>query len=127
MPEHRLEHDAESAVRARALTREALGDRLPSERLDDAVLIVTELVTNAVRHGPPEPDGTIIFKLEVTEGTVRAIVIDGGGDFEFERATFDARTRHFGLQLVDRLSSRWGLSLDGEKAVWFEIDLEQQG
>jgi hypothetical protein len=48
--------------------------------------------------------------------------MDGGGDFAFEKATFDPSTQHYGLQMVDRLASRWGLSLDGEKAVWFEVD-----
>ena len=105
------------------LTRDALRDHLEGTSRDDFVLMVTELVTNAVRHAPPEPDGSIVLKLEVGDDVARAIVIDGSGDFEFQRATFDVRTAHFGLQLVDRLSSRWGLSLDGEKAVWFEVDL----
>ncbi len=87
--------------------------------------MVTELVTNAVRHAPPEPDGTVILRLEADESKARAVVIDGGQVFEFERATFDGRSAHFGLQLVDRMASRWGLSLDGEKAVWFELDLER--
>ncbi len=82
-----------------------------------------ELVTNAVRHAPPDPDGNSRIKLEVSDATARAIVIDAGTEFEFDRATFDAdAVDHLGLRFVDQLASRWGLSLDGEKAVWFEVD-----
>jgi len=121
--EHRLRHHPEAARQARSITRQALPERLAEQRREDVVLMVTELVTNAVRHAPPHDDGRIALTLDVTEGAVRAAVIDGGGHFEFERGTFDARTPHFGLQLVDRLASRSGLSLDGVKAVWFEVDL----
>jgi anti-sigma regulatory factor (Ser/Thr protein kinase) len=123
--EHHLPHDPDSARTARALAREALGDRLDGARQDDVVLMVTELVTNAVRHAPARPDGSIVLKLEVETSAARVVVIDGGGAFEFEHATFDARTPHFGLQLIDRMADRWGLSLDGEKAVWFEVDLSR--
>ena len=56
---------------------------------------------------------------------LRIVVEDGGKRFRFEPATFDNQIgeRHLGLQLVDRLSDGWGLSLDGKKAVWFEIAL----
>lgn len=125
MVEHRLPHDLMAAQRARELTRHWLSERVRDDRLGDIELMVTELVTNAVRHAPPEPDGTVILRLEADESKARAVVIDGGQVFEFERATFDGRSAHFGLQLVDRMASRWGLSLDGEKAVWFELDLER--
>ena len=125
MTEFRLPPDADSAAVARRRALDAAADRLTEERRGDLALMVTELVTNAVRHGSPEPDGTIVVKVDVEDDLVRTAVIDGGTEFEFERATFDGRSEHFGLQLVDRLASRWGLSLDGEKAVWFEIDLER--
>jgi anti-sigma regulatory factor (Ser/Thr protein kinase) len=120
--EYRLEHAPSAAARARRLTEEALRDRLPGERLDDFLLVVTELVTNAVRHAPPEADGRIVLRLEAEDDVLRAIVIDGGQRFSFEQATFDATTGHMGLHLTDQLADRWGLSLDGEKAVWFEIE-----
>jgi two-component sensor histidine kinase len=123
MSEHRLKHQPEAAGQARSLVTDEIGGSLPPADADAFVLLTTELVTNAVRHAPPDADGNFTLKLEVTDTTARAIVIDAGTEFEFERATFDANTdNHFGLQLVDQLASRWGLSLDGEKAVWFELD-----
>ena len=125
MAEHRLPHHPEAGALARRHAHDAVAGCLTGSRIDDFVLMVTELVTNAVRHAPPAPDGTVILRIEVDDKVARTVVIDGGTQFEFERATFDGATPHFGLQLVDRLSSRWGLSLDGEKAVWFEIDRER--
>ena len=29
---------------------------------------------------------------------------------------------HFGLKIIDELSSRWGITLDGVKTVWFEVE-----
>jgi two-component sensor histidine kinase len=84
--------------------------------------MVSELVANAIRHAPPDRDGNITLKIDVTEGAARAVVIDAGTEFEFDRATLDPQSLHFGLQLVDQMADRWGLSLDGEKAVWFEVD-----
>ena len=92
---------------------------MPHDR--DSVPLARSIASDAVRHAPPEPDGGIVLKLDVDDAKARAAVIDGGRRFDFERATFDPKTPHFGLMLVDQLANRWGLSLDGEKAVWFEI------
>lgn len=121
MSEHRLPHDRNSVPMARSMASDAVADSLQPTERDSFVLLVSELVSNAIRHAPPEPDGRIVLKLDVDNGTARAAVIDGGRRFDFEQATFDPMTPHFGLMLVDQLANRWGLSLDGEKAVWFEI------
>lgn len=121
MSEHRLPHDRHSVRLARSMASDAVADSLQPTERDSFVLLVSELVSNAIRHAPPEPDGRIVLKLDVDNGTARAAVIDGGRRFDFEQATFDPMTPHFGLMLVDQLANRWGLSLDGEKAVWFEI------
>jgi anti-sigma regulatory factor (Ser/Thr protein kinase) len=76
--EYRLEHAPSASQEARKLTAEALRGRLGEEQLQDVLLMVTELITNAVRHAPPEPDGRIILRLEIERASVRAIVIDGG-------------------------------------------------
>jgi two-component sensor histidine kinase len=92
------------------MASDAVADRLRPNERDKFMLMVSELVSNAIRHAPPGPDGRI--------------VLDGGRRFDFEHATFDPSTPHFGLTLVDQLASRWGLALEGEKAVWFELKQE---
>jgi anti-sigma regulatory factor (Ser/Thr protein kinase) len=121
--EHRLDHDESAVSVARGLAVEFVAGQLPALRLEDFILMVSEVVTNAVRHAPPEPDGRIALRLEADDRMVRATVLDGGSEFSFNRATFDnaGPDYHFGLAIVDTLADRWGLSLDGRKAVWFEI------
>jgi hypothetical protein len=77
-----------------------------------------------VRHGEPEADGRIGLRLDGEGDVVRAVVTDSAPEFTFERDTFErTNLHHFGLLMVDRLADRWGLSLDAQKAVWFEVDV----
>jgi anti-sigma regulatory factor (Ser/Thr protein kinase) len=122
--EHRLPHEPAAASTARQLAKEFAEASLPEARLSDFQTMVSELVSNAVRHAPAERNGTFGLRLETDEGVVRAVVMDGGSEFRFDRATLDNSRNdyHFGLLIVDSLADRWGLSLNGKKAIWFEID-----
>jgi hypothetical protein len=52
------------------------------------------------------------------------VVTDAGAEFTFDGGVPDpSELGHLGLALVDGLADRWGLSLDGKKAVWFEVDV----
>ena len=100
--------------------------RLSDVKLVELVLMVSEVVSNAVRHGSPEADGNIGLRLEGDEDALRVVVTDGGEDFAFDPGSVEGpRTGHFGLLFVDRLADRWGLSLDGKTAVWLEVDAPQ--
>jgi anti-sigma regulatory factor (Ser/Thr protein kinase) len=123
--EQRLPWSQDAPATARRSVRQFIHNRLPPQRVDDVTVLVSELVANAVRHAPPLEDGTVRLRLQDENDILRVIVEDGGQTFQFEPATFDNATgnAHLGLQLVDRLSDGWGLSLDGKKAVWFEVNL----
>ena len=95
---------------------------MPADRLDELLLLVNEIVTNAVVHGSPEPDGQVGLRLERDGRTVRVVATDGGHHFEPEFAELVWDRPHFGLYLIDEIADRWGVSIDGKKAVWFEID-----
>jgi serine/threonine-protein kinase RsbW len=124
--EHRLPYAPSAPSLARSLAREAAGDRLDPDRIDEFVAMVSEIVTNAVRHGRPEDDGRIGLRLEEENGIVRVAVTDGGPAFNLEREALAVRGSHHGLFILDGLADRWGLSLDGKKAVWFEVDTGPQ-
>src|SRR3954447_26624264 len=107
------------AVRA---ARHALRERGLSPDLDHTVsLLTSEIVGNAVRHaGPLNPSERIIFHARLSEELVRVEVADHG-------IGFDPEVRHdapgFGLRLVDKLASRWGVERTARGCrVWFEVD-----
>ncbi|HMJ33557.1 MAG TPA: ATP-binding protein [Baekduia sp.] len=102
--------------------RHALRDRGLSPDLDHTVsLLTSELVGNAVRHaGSSHPAERIVFHARLSEDHVRIEVADHGQGF-------DPEIRHeasgFGLRLVDKLASRWGVERTARGCrVWFEVD-----
>jgi anti-sigma regulatory factor (Ser/Thr protein kinase) len=121
--EHELPHSDEAPSQARGLAREVLGPMLAPDRLDDLVLLVSELVANAVQHAPPVYDETIGMDLETNGAVVRVVVRDGGTHLDPKEIDLSPRDdEHFGLYLVDERADRWGFSIDGVKACWFEMD-----
>ena len=86
-------------------------------------LLVSELVTNAVRHGSIGAGSTVHVRLEALQERVRVEVRDEGPGFDPDHsAAADPSTAGFGLKLVDELTDRWGVSTAGGALVWFEID-----
>ena len=113
----------EAPTRARREVAGRLGDRL-NGRLGDVELMLSELVTNAVKHGAAAADDEVRVEVESEPGLVRVIVSDPGTGFRFTpRAPGDDTTAGWGLYLVDRLADRWGAGREqGRTRVWFEID-----
>ena len=121
--ELRLPCDVASISSARRLATDFAGDRLSDVKLDDFALMVSEVVSNAVRHGSPEADGNIGLRLEGDQDALRVVVTDGGQVFAIDPGSIDPdRDGSFGLLLVDELADRWGHSLDCKTAVWLEVD-----
>ena len=107
---------------ARARMRELEG-RLGPERREDAVLLVSELVTNAVKYGPE--DGDIRLIISEDETRVRVTVHDTGSGPLPELRPPDRMPHEgggHGLRIVDRVADRWGVER-GSVRVWFELDL----
>ena len=94
---------------------------LPPDRLNDADLLLSELVTNAVKYGG-EGDIHVIFERDY--GRFRTEVVDEGDGFIAPlRDRGDLRTPGgWGLPLVETLSDRWGAH-EGSTHVWFEFAL----
>lgn len=111
---------ADQAAAARSFVRRTLVSwSVP--KVDDVVLMASELFTNAVLHG----DGEVEVVLSLSGGHVRLEVVDGGGvpvPSEVRPPTPDAITGR-GLAIVDALADRWGNGSDpaGRTRVWIEI------
>jgi anti-sigma regulatory factor (Ser/Thr protein kinase) len=114
-----LEPVLEAAGAARDATRRWLTDAgLPGSRLDEIQLVISELVTNAVKHA-----GTTLRLVVSYDGRrVLAEVFDDDPNLPSPAASADG-IGGWGLFIVDRLSDRWGCeaSTDG-KRVWAELD-----
>ncbi len=113
----------ESAATARQAVGE-LADSLPEEVLGDVRLLVSELVTNALRHAGLNDDERIALAVGVTDAAVRVEVTDHGRGFDPSAVPSDPEAAEgWGLYLVATLSDRWGAESDeGATRVWFELD-----
>ncbi len=110
-------------VEARRFVRDSLGP-IPRRILDDAVLLTSELVTNAVRHAGRAPEDPIELTVSLDSRVVRISVRDRGPGFDPEAVRRRSDEGGWGLDLLRRLSSRWSVDRsDAGTDVWFEIDL----
>jgi anti-sigma regulatory factor (Ser/Thr protein kinase) len=109
---------------APALARDFIGrldGTVPRELVDDATLLVSELVSNAVKYGG---DGRIMLHVQSDAECVRAEIVDQGSGFEpLSRAKRNMALSDaggWGLHLVGALADDWGVH-EGSTHVWFEI------
>jgi anti-sigma regulatory factor (Ser/Thr protein kinase) len=105
--------------------RHALDERtndLPPEVREDVRLLVSELVSNSVRHAGLAPDDLIGVSVEFAGGRLRVDVSDGGPGFTPASTTSLESGPGFGLLLVEQLADRWGVFRDDRVHVWFEIE-----
>jgi anti-sigma regulatory factor (Ser/Thr protein kinase) len=93
-------------------------DTLGEDGWQRARLLVSELATNAVRHGV----GRIELRVTRTPTGLRFTVGDEGGRHPTPRTPGD--DGGFGLHLVDDLSDRWGHGTEGT-SVWFDVDIRR--
>ena len=96
----------------------------PYELLDDARLLVSELVTNAVRHSGAPPGSTVELEVSAQRDRLRVEVADEGNGFVPRPRTADqSKGSGWGLHLVERLADRWGVDRRPRPRVWFELQL----
>jgi anti-sigma regulatory factor (Ser/Thr protein kinase) len=119
----RLTPNSEAALAARHSVNWLEGGLSP-EKLEDVRLIVSELVTNSVRHAGLSPDEHILLAVVISDGSVRGRVCDPGPGFKkpSEPRPRTDMSGGWGLPIVERISDRWGVERNGCVCVWFEID-----
>jgi anti-sigma regulatory factor (Ser/Thr protein kinase) len=108
-----------SAGVARRFVRAALGRwKLDARVTEHAALLTSELVTNTYRHADSEARVTVSHR----SGVVRVEVHDTGEGRIQVQPLDPSRIDGRGLQIVDRLASRWGdMTSEGGTLVWFEL------
>ena len=109
----------EAAARARrALSR--LRADIDPPLMETLRLLVTELVSNSVRHAHSE---TVVLKIVVGRSAVLTEVTDKGPGFDpGKTANPGTNESGWGLFLVERLAHRWGVAQEDDATrVWFEL------
>jgi anti-sigma regulatory factor (Ser/Thr protein kinase) len=113
---------AEAPAQARNAVSGWLAGHVNGRALEDIKLLVSELVTNAVRHQSER--GAIEMAVAVRNRHVRVEVTDPGGGFDKptvgEPPPDEIGGR--GLLIVDRVASRWGVTPGRPTRVWFELE-----
>ena len=116
---------------AAASARRALGslrDIVGPNRLDDVCLLVSELVTNGVRHAGAAESDELELEVRRRANCLHVEVSDPGPGFTRAAARYGGdENGGWGLFLVDRLAESWGvLHRGGANRVWFEIPLARE-
>lgn len=107
--------------------------RVPTVVLDNALIVLSEMIANAVSHGVPDEDGMMELGWSVDEGRVELMVRDRGGangaplsDVEdsFEPRPFDEDSLNGrGLSIISRVADRWSVDLSEGTRVRAELVL----
>ncbi|HEX5542775.1 MAG TPA: SpoIIE family protein phosphatase [Micromonospora sp.] len=127
----RLPADRRTPSAARAIVRAVLAEADLEELLNEALLLTTELATNAVMHARTEldvevvadPGGLFVLVTDFAPGPLENLTIS---PVTRQTDIGQVSERGRGLLLVDHFATRWGTTrLPGGKGVWFRIDRKE--
>jgi anti-sigma regulatory factor (Ser/Thr protein kinase) len=114
-------HRVDSIPAARAFLTQLLhGWDVSDQVIDDASLLTTELMSNAVEHGT----GVVHLEISVHDGLLRIGVHDDAVELPVKREVDDSRVGGRGIWLVQSIAHDWGSDSSGAapgKTVWFEL------
>jgi anti-sigma regulatory factor (Ser/Thr protein kinase) len=128
-----LHMSLERGPRAPSLARAAVAGfseraEIPSPELDTLTLLVSELVSNAVLHSDAPPaSGIVLCARVLSRGEVRVEVIDRGSGFSATPRDPAQPLGGFGLYLVEKQATRWGVDREAGTRVWFELARHVEG
>jgi anti-sigma regulatory factor (Ser/Thr protein kinase) len=107
----------------RALVADLMARGVPTSTVDESEIVISELLSNAIRHARPLGDGTLRVHWKVKAGVVEVEVTDGGGDTSprpAPRTVWGPSGR--GLRIVRSLAHEWGVSDDRHgSTVWASL------
>ena len=114
-------------VRAPGVARAAVAEELAQAGIDGRlgqtiVLLVSEVVSNAVRHSPGPGDARIDLQATIGDRLVRVEVSDPGQGFTPRERDPERLGDGYGLYLLDKTATSWGVDGRGGTTVWFELE-----
>jgi anti-sigma regulatory factor (Ser/Thr protein kinase) len=92
------------------------------EILQETQLLASELVTNSVRHGDLSERDTVLVRISLASDCLRLEIENPGtAGVVASNGSAPRAGRGYGLQIVDRVATRWGVSRGQSTSVWFEM------
>jgi anti-sigma regulatory factor (Ser/Thr protein kinase) len=118
---------ASVGVARRRLVSDLIEAGIYGSTVTDAALVMSELLSNALRHATPLPGSGLRVAWHLDSDSVRVSVSDGGGPNRPELGEpTQGATGGRGLRIVARLSRRWGTGHDADGVmVWAEVECPQ--
>jgi GAF domain-containing protein/anti-sigma regulatory factor (Ser/Thr protein kinase) len=119
-----LGDEPDAVPRARRFAVAALSGLFPDELVDDAALIISELVTNAFLHGDPP----VVVRISARAHLVHIEVADDSRSAPMRGRPDSTAMTGRGMGLIESLSSRWGVAPEANgKKVWCELEVSSDG
>jgi anti-sigma regulatory factor (Ser/Thr protein kinase) len=114
-------------VARRRLVSDLIGVDAWDTAICDATLVLSELLSNALRHAVPLPEAKISVAWRLDTDSVELSVRDGGGKTKPELGEpTQATTGGRGLRIVEKLSRCWGTSSDEDgTTVWAQVPIRR--
>jgi anti-sigma regulatory factor (Ser/Thr protein kinase) len=121
-----LELVLDRTVQAPALARYAIAERCEQLGVDGSleqslILLVSEVVSNAVRHSPAAGDEPVGLDATFGKRMIRVTVTDAGEGFTPRQRDPASAHDGYGLYLLEKVAASWGVESCGDTKVWFEL------
>jgi serine/threonine-protein kinase RsbW len=124
----RLPHRPEAVAVARHRLRGAMADAgLPESVQEDAEVVVSELLGNAIRYARAIAGGVLVLGWQIRDTHLEVRVTDGGsGRLVEAQAPSPTAVHGRGLHIVERLASAWGVTdhAGGLRTVWASLPMD---
>ena len=99
-------------------------NQAPSEAIDNALIVISEMIANAVCHGAPTPDGKIEISWSIRNGLLEISVYDAGQAAALTPVDFDEDSLSGrGLSIISRIADRWWVDVSDGTRVNAELQL----
>ena len=96
----------------------------PSRVIDDALIVLSEMIANAVSHGSPDPEGRMEISWSINGDLLELSVSDAGVGASLEPVDFDEDSLSGrGLAIIRRVADRWWVDLENGTRVNAELTL----
>jgi anti-sigma regulatory factor (Ser/Thr protein kinase) len=109
--------DVQAPSAARFVVADFLSDRLSTRMVETAQLIISELVSNSLRHNTASVDQAVVVRVASDRETWRLEVEDPGGDGVLAPDPERAAAGRLGMNLVQSLSECWGVEHAAERGT----------